>query len=63
MLHTISKPEARMRVTVESASARPSVIARSIAPPNATAALTFAATPSATMAAPARATWNVARVG
>ena len=60
---TISKPEARMRVTVESASARPSVTASSIAPPKATAGATFAATPTATIAAPARATWNVARVG
>jgi len=52
-----------MRVTVESASARPSVTASSIAPPKATAGATFAATPTATIAAPARATWNVARVG
>ena len=52
-----------MRVTVASARARPSVTARSIAPPKATAAETFAATPTATIAAPASATWNVARVG
>jgi hypothetical protein len=37
--------------------------ARIIAPPNATAAGACAATPTATTAAPATATWNVEGVG